>query len=64
MLFKKQNNLCVRCRRFIRFVKNLFEIDAYSAFTDGRKAINIFYNELTSVLDMAAYFKLDEKTGL
>lgn len=44
--------------------KNLFEIDAYSAFTDGRKAINIFYNELTSVLDMAAYFKLDEKTGL
>ena len=44
--------------------KNLFEIDAYSAFTDDREAINIFYNELTSVLDMAAYFKLDEKTGL
>ena len=43
---------------------NLFEIDAYSAFTDDREAINIFYNELTSVLDMAAYFKLDEKTGL
>ncbi|DAB20418.1 TPA: hypothetical protein CPT97_00145, partial [Candidatus Gastranaerophilales bacterium HUM_17] len=33
--------------------KNLFEIDAYSAFTDDREAINIFYNELTSVLDMA-----------
>lgn len=44
--------------------KNLFEIDAYSAFTDDREVINIFYNELTSVLDMAAYFKLDEKTGL
>lgn len=44
--------------------KNLFEIDAYSAFTDDREAINIFYNELASVLDMAAYFKLDEKTGL
>lgn len=44
--------------------KNLFEIDAYSAFTDDREEINIFYNELTSVLDMAAYFKLDEKTGL
>ncbi len=44
--------------------KNLFEIDAYSAFTDDREAINIFYNELTSVLDMAAYFKLDEKVGL
>lgn len=44
--------------------KNLFEIDAYSAFTDDRELINIFYNELTSVLDMAAYFKLDEKTGL
>ena len=44
--------------------KNLFEIDAYSAFTDDREAINIFYNESTSVLDMAAYFKLDEKTGL
>lgn len=44
--------------------KNLFEIDAYSAFTDDREAINIFYNELTSVLDMAAYFKLDEKTRL
>ena len=44
--------------------KNLFEIDAYSAFNDDREAINIFYNELTSVLDMAAYFKLDEKTGL
>lgn len=44
--------------------KKLFEIDAYSAFTDDREAINIFYNELTSVLDMAAYFKLDEKTGL
>ena len=44
--------------------KNLFEIGALNKTLEDPKSINDFYNELSSILKMIEYFKLDEKTGI
>lgn len=44
--------------------KNLFEIGSLFTSLKKIKSINDFYNELSSIFELAEYFKLDEKTGL
>ncbi len=44
--------------------KNLFEIGNLFHRLDNPKQAQIFFDELSSVLMLADYFKLDEKTGL
>lgn len=44
--------------------KNLFEIGSLFKSLEDPKSINEFYNELSSILKMVEYFKLDEKIGL
>lgn len=44
--------------------KNLFEIGNLYKSLESPESINDFYNELSSILKMVEYFKLDEKTRL
>lgn len=44
--------------------KNLFEIGSLFHSLKNPKSINDFYNELSSILELVKYFKLNEKTGL
>ena len=44
--------------------KNLFEIGSIFKSLENPGSINEFYNELSSILNMVDYFKLDEKIGL
>lgn len=44
--------------------KNLFEIGSMFKSLENPNSINEFYNELSSILNMVDYFKLDEKIGL
>jgi len=44
--------------------KNLFEIGGLFTSLTNPKHLETFFNELSSVLNLIEYFKLDEKTGL
>ena len=44
--------------------KNLFEIGSLFKSLESPESINDFYNEISSILKMVEYFKLDEKTRL
>ncbi len=44
--------------------KNLFELGSLETSLENPKSINNFYNEISSVLNMIDYFKLDQNTGL
>ncbi len=44
--------------------KDVFEIGSLNKSLEDPESINEFYNELSSILDMIEYFKLDEKIGL
>ena len=44
--------------------KNLFEIGNLFTPLNSPKQLEVFFNELISILALIDYFKLDEKTGL
>ena len=44
--------------------KNLFEIGSMFKSLENPEAVQCFYNELSSIIDMIDYFKLNEHTGL
>ncbi len=55
-----QNNIMIA----IQTNKNLFELGSLDKTLEDPESINNFYNELSSIIKMIEYFKLDEKTGL
>ena len=55
-----KNNIMIA----IQTKKNLFELGSLDKTLEDPDSINDFYNEISSILKMVDYFKLDEKTGL
>lgn len=66
--FKAKNIKCsfIENKLIVAFQtnKDLFEFGSLFKSLESPKAINELYNELSSILQMVEYFKLDEKTRL